>query len=111
IVVEQLQAVAFAGLDFRVDAEALVFADEVLNAGCHVHEFVTCDHAVGIDARAQALAEHGQHVTGKLHADLFLLIGGESVDDAVDGGGGAVGVQGGENQVSGFGGGDGGADR
>ena len=58
-----------------------------------------------------AWLKHGDQVAGELHADLFLLIGGERVDDAVDRAGGAGGVQRAEHQVAGFGGGDGGGDR
>ena len=49
-------------------------------------------------------------VRGELDADLLLLVGGEGVDDAVDGAGRAGGVQRGEDQVAGFRGGDGGLD-
>ena len=69
------------------------------------------DHAVGVDARAQALTEHRQHVACQLHADLLLLIRRERVDDTTDGAGGPVGVQRTEHQVPGFGGRDGGRGR
>lgn len=47
---------------------------------------------------------------GKLHPDLLLLGGWENVDDPVDGLGGPHRVQGGEDKLTGFGGGDDGAD-
>ena len=47
----------------------------------------------------------------KLRADLLLLAGGKHVDDAVDGALGAGGVQGAEDDVAGFGRGDGRLDR
>ena len=54
---------------------------------------------------------HGtlQHVR-QLDADLVLLLGGERVDDTVDGVGGALGVQRAEHQMARFGGCDGGGD-
>ena len=54
------------------------------------------------------LRQHRDQVAGQLHANLFLLIGRERVDDAVDRRGRAGGVQRAEHQVAGFGGGDGG---
>src|SRR5207244_4215235 len=98
------------GLDGGVDTEGLVFANEVGDGGRDDHELVGGDHAIGVDARAQRLREHGQESGGQLHADLFLLVGGEGVDDAVDGAGGTGGVQGAKDQVAGFGGADGGGD-
>ena len=79
--------------------------------GVTIHEFICRHHAIGVHARAQGLRNDGDQVVGKLHANLFLLIGWEGVDDAVDRAGGTAGVQRAEDQVPGFGGGDGGADR
>src|SRR5205814_1879278 len=110
VVVEQLHAVTLAGLNIGVDAEAFVFADQVLDRGGDVHEFVGGDHAIGVSARTKGLREHGDQISGQLHPDLFLLIRGEGVDDSVDGGGGTGRVQRAEDQVAGFGGGDGGGD-
>ena len=50
-------------------------------------------------------------VDGELHAHLALLLGGEDVDDAVDRGRRALGVQGREDEVAGLGGGERGRDR
>src|SRR5439155_21228467 len=84
VVVEQLHAIALAGLNVGVAAAALVFAAQVLNRRGDVHEFIGRDHAIGVGSRTEGLGEHGNQVAGKLHADLFLLIGGEGVDNSVD---------------------------
>ncbi len=84
VLVEQLHAELFAGLNRRVDTERLVFADQVGDGGRDHHELVGGDHAVGIHSRAQRLRQHRQQRGGKLHADLFLLLRREGVDDAVD---------------------------
>ena len=56
------------------------------------------------------LGENGEQGAGKLNANLFLLLGGEGVDDAVDGAAGTSGVQGSEDQVARFSSLDGGGD-
>lgn len=65
---------------------------------------------------ASAISGDGQELLGydglegvcELHSDLGLLVWGEDVDDAIYGLDGVGGVDGGENKVAGFGGGEGG---
>ena len=56
----------------------------------------------------QPLVDDGQQRAGQLDLDLGAAVGGEDVDDAVDGLGRVVGVQRGEDQVAGLGDGQGG---
>ncbi len=60
---------------------------------------------------AQRLADHSLQRAGQLGPDLLLLMGREDVDDAVDGLGGVLRVQGREHQVTGLGRGEGDRDR
>ena len=57
-----------------------------------------------VGAAHEALADDGFQSGGELQANLFLLGRREDRDDALDGFGGVQRVQGGENQVAGFGG-------
>ena len=50
--------------------------------------------------------DDGLERAGELHPDLGLLLGGEDVDDAVERLGGVVGVQRGEDEVTGLGDGE-----
>ena len=67
--------------------------------------------ALVVGAAHQALADDGLERGGELQADLLLLGRREDGDDALNGLGGVQGVQGGEDQVAGFGGQQGGGDR
>ena len=108
--VERVHAVLRAGLDVRGDSEGLAVADEGLNGGRGDHDLER-GHASGlVDAGQEHLGDDGDETGGQLGADLRLLVGREGVDDTVDGGRGAGGVQGAEDQVTGFGGGHGGFD-
>ena len=53
--------------------------------------------------RDETLVDHALQCGGQLHLDLIAPVRGEHVDDAVDGLGAVVGVQGGEDQVPGLG--------
>ena len=80
----------------------LAVADEVADrVGGHDH-LERGDHAAA-DARDQPLAHHAAQRGGELHPDLRLAVGGEHVDDAVERGGGVVGVQRREHEVAGLG--------
>ncbi len=68
-------------------------------------------HPAAADAGDQPLGDDGGEGHRELDADLVLLIGGEHVDDPVDGLGRVVGVQRGEHQVAGLGQGEGEGDR
>ena len=62
-------------------------------------------------ALAQRLADDALDGAGELDPDLLLLVRREDVDDAVDGLRGVLRVQGGEDEVTGLGGGEGHRDR
>ena len=102
--VHQVVAFAGGGGDDVGDLEGLAFADQVPDGGVHQHDF-RCQHtAVAALVGKQLLAENCLQAHGELDPDLGLLLGGEDVHDTVDGIGSGVGMQGGENQVAGFGG-------
>jgi hypothetical protein len=88
-----------------------VLADQVRDGGGVVHDFVGGDAAAAGGPGNERLGENGGQGDAEDGADLLLLAGGESVDDTVDGGGGADGVEGAEDKVAGFRRGDGGLDR
>ena len=106
-VVEQLHAELAAGLNGRVDLEALRLADQVADRRGDDHELVGGDHALFVHALEQLLREHRDQGRGQLGPHLLLLVGGEGVDQAVNRSRCGVGVQGAEHQVAGFGRGDG----
>jgi hypothetical protein len=60
---------------------------------------------VSLGVHDQLLGDHALERGRQHDPDLLLLVGGEHVDDPVDGLGGVLGVQGGEDQVAGLGGG------
>ena len=76
------------------------FADEVRNRAVHHEDFQSGHSARFVDAPEQVLGDDPFEGFGKRGADLVLLMGGENVDDAVDGLGRAGGVQGAKNQVA-----------
>ena len=107
VAVEGLHAPLAAGLDVGGDAEGLVVAYEGADGGGGDHDLEGGDAAGAVLAGHEGLGDDGDEGGGELGPDLLLLVGGEGVDDAVDGAGGAGGVEGGEDEVAGFGGGDG----
>ena len=109
-VVQKLHPVPRAGLDGADDLEGLALQDHAANGGGDDHD-LEYRRAAAADLRQEGLA-HGtlQHVR-QLDADLVLLLGGERVDDTVDGLRRADGVQCAHDQVAGLGGGDGGVAR
>ena len=99
-----------AAEDRVVDLVGLSFTDQVLDGRVHAHDLEDRMQrpVLGQD---QALGDHGAQHHGELGPDLVLLVGREGVDHTVDRLGGAQGMQGGQEQVAGFRGGDGGRDR
>src|SRR5579862_7836235 len=110
VIVEQDHAFLAGGLDVRGDFISFAFAAERFDGVVGHHDFEGGDAAFAVGGGEQQLRNYGDQRRGQLGADLFLLVGREGVHDAVDGFGGAGGVQGGEDDVAGFGGGDGGGD-
>ena len=88
------------GLPLPQQVPDRVVGDEDLERG---------DHAAA-DAWNQSLCDDRAEAAGQLDPDLLLAVGREDVDDAVQGLGGVVGVQGREDQVARLGQGQGEAD-
>ena len=90
------------GLHHRVDLMDLVFADQVSDSGIGNKYLEAHYSAAAFSARQQRLTENALKHERELGTYLRLLIGRKDVDDAVDGRGGGVGMQGGESQVTRF---------
>ena len=101
-VVHQLHAVLGPGLDRRTDAEHLVLADQVGDAGGDHQDFVGGTPAAA-DPRQQRLGQDADDRRGQLRADLVLQVARKGVDDPVDRALGTVGVQRAEHHVARFG--------
>jgi hypothetical protein len=69
------------------------------------------DPPVAVGGGDELLADDALEGAGELHPDLLVLVGREQADDPVDGLGGVLGVEGGEDQVAGLGRGQGDRDR
>jgi hypothetical protein len=89
----------------------LALADQVADAGRRDEDLGgdAAAHAVG--GRDQRLGDDALQADRELHADLALLMGGEDVDDAVDGLRRVLGVERREDEVAGLRRGQGGPDR
>ncbi len=99
--VERLHPVlGLTRLHHRIDLMNLVLTDQIADRGIRHQDFHRHDSAFPARALEQRLAEDPLEHEGKLCADLGLLVGGEDIDDAVDGRGRGVGVQGSERQVA-----------
>src|SRR5216684_4633544 len=96
---------AGAGGDGVMDEASFVrINDAITNVRSGDHDFAGGDAAFVVGAPDQALGDDGFQRGGKLQANLFLLGRREDGDDALNGFRGVESVQGGENQVAGFGG-------
>jgi len=99
--VEGLHAVlALAGLHHRVNLVDLVLADQVADGRVGDEDLQGHRAAPAVGARDERLAEYAFEDERELRANLRLLRGGEHVDDAVDGRGRGVRVEGGEGEVA-----------
>lgn len=85
-------------------------ADGALDAWVDGEDFGGHDAAGGVGSGEETLGDDAEESAGELGDDLGLLLGREDVDDAVEGSGGAAGVEGGDDEVAGFCGGEGGGD-
>src|SRR5450830_146577 len=102
VLVQGLHADVAARLDRRVHLGNLGFADQVADGGRADHDFVGGHPAAAVLGFEQGLRDDGLQGLGQHGAHHFLFIGGEDVDDAVDGLGSRGGVQGAEHQVARF---------
>lgn len=100
-------AIVPSGLNDGIDLVDLAFADEVADGKVDVEDFVG-EYTAGVVAGGdEGLGDDAGEDHGELGVNLLLLGGGKDVDDAGDGVGGVLGVEGGEDEVSGFGEGEG----
>src|SRR5664279_2852023 len=106
VLVHRVHAVPGASLKRRVDLVRLTLADQVPDRGGGDEHFGGDGATTTVGGLAQCLADDALQRAGELHPDLLLLVGREHVDDAVDRLGGVLGVQGGEDEVAGLGGGE-----
>lgn len=106
-VVHEAHALAFAGLHDAGQHEGLGFADEIGDRRAVDEDFHRQGAALAVGAGNKLLADDAAQRFGHHDADLGLLFDGEGVEHAVEGAGGAAGVEGAEHQVTGFGCGDG----
>ena len=100
VVVQRLVAVFFADLDHAGNLVGLAFAHQVGDGGVEDQDFKRRDAAFLVRALEQGLRHDAFQGFGKRLADLVLLVGGKHVNDTVHGLGGALGVQGAEDQVA-----------
>src|SRR5277367_709384 len=84
--------------------------DAIANVSGGDHDFDGRNAAAAIGFAHQALADDGFQRAGELQANLFLFGRRKDSDDALNGFRRVEGVQGGQHQVAGFGGQDGGGD-
>jgi hypothetical protein len=101
-------AVDGAGGDLGAHLVVLRGADEVADGGGGDHDFHDGIAAGMVGCGDELLGDDGKQGEGELLADLGLVAGGKTVEEAGHGLGGVVGVEGGEDEVAGFGGGEGG---
>src|SRR6185295_3311505 len=97
-VVHQLHARRLSPLDDRGDHRRIALADHVGQAGGLQQDLVDRAAALAVGGAQEELRDDAGHRFRKRGADLRLLVRGEGVDQPVDRVGGAVGVQGAEDQ-------------
>ena len=99
-----------SGLEVRFDEIDFIFPDQVRNGWGVDHDLESCDSTTASLAHKD-LGDNSHDGGGELGPDHLLSVSGKGIDDAGDGAGGSGGVESAEDQVTGFGGGDGGFDR
>ena len=103
--VHGLHALSARGLHERQRLVHLVVADDGADGVGGDHGLEGCDAALAVCAGEEPLAHNAEQRGGELRPHLGLLVGGEDIDDPVDGLDGIVGVQRGQNEVARLGGG------
>ncbi len=109
-VVHEDHAFLAAHLDDVFELMDLAFADEISDGAVGEEQFVGEHSAVAVDGGEEVLGDDALEGVGQLEDDLFLHGALEDADEAFEGVGDAGGVEGGEDEVAGFGGGEGGGD-
>lgn len=100
---------AFLPSDFHEADDLFDFPVPNAGAECVVHaeDFGGEDATLSIDGGEESLGDDCFEDVAELGDDLLLLVGREDIDETVDALRGIDGVEGGEDEVSGFGGGEG----
>ena len=101
-------AVGAAGFDAGAELVIVAAADEVAGGAVGYEDFDGGVAAGAVSGGEKLLGDDGEEGERELLADLRLVARGEGVEDARDGLRGVVGVERGEDEVAGFGGGEGG---
>ena len=101
-IVHEFHSLFASGLDHAWEHERFSVPDEVAD-GCGVGEdFEGEDATCSIGSRDELLGDDAAEGFADHDADLVALIGGEDVEDAIEGSGGVTGVEGAEHEVPGF---------
>ena len=108
--IELNHAVFCAGLKFRFDEIDFIFPDQVRNGWGVDHDLESCDSTTASLAHKD-LGDNSHDGGGELGANHLLGVGGKCIDDPGDGTSSSRCMESAEDQVTGFGGGDGGFDR
>ena len=103
--IQQLHSVFLAHLQLARDLVPLIGHDQFADGLGDDHDLADRAAAALIGRLHQDLGDHGEQARGEKALGLLALLGGQRVDDAVDGLGGAGGVQRAEHQMAGLGGG------
>ena len=104
--VQRVHAGGAAGLHDTAHLVALVLADHVAGRVGAQEQLGGGDAAAAVHGGHETLGDDALEDAGQLGADLILAAGRAGVDDTVDGLGGAGGVQCGQHQMAGLGGGE-----
>src|SRR3954447_24764126 len=102
VLVHRVHSVLRARLKCGVDLVRLALTDEVADRGRGYENLGGDDPTGAIGRLGQRLADHALQGAGKLYPDLLLLARRGDGADAVDGLGGILRVQGGEDEVTGL---------
>ncbi len=101
--IHQLHAVFLAHLQLARNLVRLVGHDELADGLGEHHDFADGAPRALIRALDQDLGDHRDQALRQKALGLLALVGGQRIDDAVDGLGGAGGMQRAEHQVPGLG--------
>ena len=101
-VVHELHSFVFAGDNDVLEFLGGALADDCAGGGVDDEDFVHGDASAAVGLFHEELCYDSAEGVGEHGAHLGLLIGGEDVDETVDGFAGVVGVEGAEDEEAGF---------
>ena len=101
-IVHELHPFVFAGDDDVLEFLGSAFADDGTGRGVDDEDFVHCDASAPVCLFHQELRDDSAKGVGEHGTDLGLLVGGEDVDETIDGFAGVVGVEGSEDEEACF---------